>query len=138
MTRREDWPARLQAVIAAASSREFDWSDWNCCLWLGECIEACTGSNPVAEWAGRCTTAAGAARILTKHFGGSLQSGWTQLLGEPIPPLSAGRGDVCLVQLDGEDPACGVVDLSGEHIACLSLDGLEFVPLSAAVAAWSV
>jgi len=135
--RREDWQSRLHAIIQDAEKRQFTWGQWDCCQWAGLCIEACTGSNPVAEWAGRCTTAAGAQRILARHFGGSLQTGWTQILGEPVPPLTAGRGDVCLVQLD-DQPACGVVDLSGERVACLSLDGLEFVPLTAAVAAWRV
>lgn len=137
MTRREDWPARLQAQLASAEARPFVWGEHDCCQWVGACIEACTGANPVAEWAGRCTTDAGAYRILAKHFGGSLESGWTKLLGAPVVPLTAMRGDVCLVQID-DQPACGVVDLSGERIACLSLDGLEYVPLTAAVAAWRV
>lgn len=137
MTRREDWSSRLQAVISAAETRPFTWGTFDCVQWAGLCVEACTGKNPVAEWAGRCTTQVGAYRILNKYFGGSLQEGWTQILGEPIATAFAGRGDVCLVQID-DQPACGVVDLSGERIACLSLDGLEFVPLSAAVAAWRV
>lgn len=137
MTRLEDWPARLSAVLSGAFGRPFSWQDHNCCLFVGECIEACTGENPVAQWANTCSNAREAQRILSRVFGGSLLSGWTKLLGEPVPPAFAGRGDVVLIEIDGEQ-ACGVVDMTGERVAVLSLDEMAFLPLTAAVAAWKV
>lgn len=137
MTRLEDWPARLSAVLAGAFERPFSWEEHNCCLWVGECIEATTGTNPVAKWANTCTNAREAQRILSRVFGGSLLTGWTKLLGGPVPVALAGRGDVVVVEIDDE-LACGVVDMTGERAACLSLDEMVFVPLTAAVAAWKV
>jgi hypothetical protein len=74
-------------------------------------------------------------RILARDFGGDLVAFWSTVLGEPIAVPMAGRGDAVVVEHDGER-ASGIVDLTGERVACLSMDGLTYLPLSAAVAAW--
>lgn len=135
--RKEHWPSHLQTFLDYARTREFAWGDFDCCQFAGLAVEAQTGSNPIADARGRYGTAVGAQRVLRNSFGGSLRSGWTQVLGEPIPPALAQRGDVVLVEVDGVE-AIGVVDLTGERVAVLTLDGLEYVTLSAALAAWRV
>ena len=133
----EDWPARLLAVIDGAAARPFEWGAWDCGAFVGACIEAQTGANPVAQLAGRYTTETGMKRILTRDYDGSLRGFWSAQLGAPILPTMAGRGDIVVVEVEGVQ-ASGVVDLSGERVACLGLDGLEFVPIALAVAAWKV
>jgi hypothetical protein len=135
--RLEDWPARLLAVIDGAAARPFEWGRWDCGQFVGAAIEATTGANPVDQLAGRYTTETGMRRILTRDYDGSLQAFWSAQLGAPVPVTMAGRGDIVVVDHDGTQ-ASGVVDLSGERVATLGLDGLEFLPIASAVAAWKV
>jgi hypothetical protein len=135
--RYENWPCRLQILLDAAREQEFSWGTLDCCQWAGLAVEAQTGVNPIAHIRGKYRTAIGAKRVLNRDFGGSLRAGVTLSMGDPVPPLMAGRGDLVLVDLDGTE-CVGVVDLSGERIAAIGLHGLEFVPLTAAVAAWKV
>lgn len=137
MTRREDWPARLLEQIEAAAAEPFVWGSWDCGQWVGKVCEAMslTGHNPMEPWRGRYTTELGMRRILARDFGGDLVAFWTSVLGEPVELLTAGRGDAVVVEHDG-DQASGIIDTSGERIAVLTLDGLEYLPLTAARAAW--
>jgi hypothetical protein len=135
----ENWPSRLNDVIQAAEGRPFSWGDWDCGAFVGACVEAVTGSNPMQPFAGQWDSETGMLRALAAGYGGSLEQFWTAALGgDPVPVVMAGRGDVVLVQDDDGVTASGIVDLSGERVACLSLDGLEFARLSAAIAAWKV
>lgn len=137
--RREDWPARLGEAIDRARSEPFEYGSHDCALWVGKAIAAMTGDDPTAPYRGRYTTEIGWKRLVTAELGegASFEAGWTRLLGEPVPVARASRGDVVMIEVDGER-AVGVVDLSGERVACVSLDGLEFVPLSLAVVCWKV
>lgn len=139
VTRREDWPARLGEAIDAARVEPFEYGRHDCALWVGTAIEAITGEDPTAPYRGRYTTEIGWKRLVTAELGegATFEAGWTRLLGEPVPVAMAGRGDVVMIDQEGER-AVGVVDLSGERVACVSLDGIEFVPLSLAVTAWKV
>lgn len=135
--RYENWPIRLQSLLDHSQHRDFSWGDFDCCQWAGLAVEAQTGDNPLSDTRGRYSTEVGAKRVLINSFGGSLSAGWTQLLGEPVEPAYAGRGDIVLVDIDGAE-AIGVVDLSGERIACLGQSGLTYLPTTAALAAWKV
>jgi hypothetical protein len=135
--RYEDWPGRLLAVIDAAQVREFVWGEWDCGQFVGACVEAMTGNNPVTSLRATYTTETGMKRILTRDYDGSLMAFWSAQLGAPVRVTMAGRGDIVVVEHDGTQ-ASGVVDLSGERVACLGLDGLEYLPITSAVAAWKV
>lgn len=135
--RRQDWTSRLQATIDAAAARPFSWAEHNCVTWAGACVEAMTDEPVTPVEARKFETAAAAYRAIRDDFGGSLVAAASSLLGAPVSTLLAGRGDVCVVEVGGQQ-ACGVVDLSGERIVCVSPKGLIFVPLSAAIAAWKV
>jgi hypothetical protein len=133
----EDWPNRLLSVIDGAAARPFVWGEWDCGQFVGAAIEAQTGTNPVAQLRAKYTTEVGMKRILTRDYDGSLLAFWSAQLGGPVPVTMAGRGDIVVVEIEGVQ-ASGVVDLSGERVACLGLDGLEFLPIIQAIAAWKV
>jgi hypothetical protein len=138
MMRHEYWPMRLHALIDDARSREFQWGDLDCCQWGGLVVEALTGTNPISHLRGRYNTAIGAKRLLKQEYGTwEIRDALTQVLGQPVAPGLAGRGDIVLVDIDGTE-AVGVVDLTGERVAAVGLYGLEHVPLSAATTAWKV
>jgi len=140
MTRYEDWPRRLDDFLQAASERPFSWGERDCCTLAADAVQAMTGDDPYTLWRGKYKSARGAARIVAKA--GGLVGLWTQLLGQPVAPLMARRGDVVVVGgvacAPGWSEAAGVVDLTGMWIACAGPAGLVSLPLSAAVAAWRV
>lgn len=137
MSRIQNWPRALDQALAEAADLEFEWGTVDCVQWTAEIIEVLTGTNPILEHRGTYDSEFAAKRILAQ-FGGSLTAGWTAILGDPIPPLTAQRGDLCVVVDEMDQQCCGVVDMTGERVACLSLDGLEYLPLTAAVVAWRI
>jgi hypothetical protein len=136
--RNQDWPLRLQTLLDDARTQEFLWGRWDCCQWAGLCVEAQTGVNPIEHIRGRYKTSIGAMRVLRREFGvASIRDAVTQMMGDPVPPRLAGRGDLALVDINGI-ASVGVINLSGEKVAAIGLHGLEHVPLTAAVTAWKV
>jgi hypothetical protein len=119
------------------SRDRFEWGRLDCLLFVADCIQAMTGEDLAAGIRGRYTTEVGSKRVLTSDLGGSLTAALTGKLGDPVPIPFSGRGDVVLVMVDGVE-AAGVIDLSGERVAVLTLDGLESIPVSAARLAWKV
>lgn len=139
MTRFEDWPSRLHTFLEAARGRPFSWGRWDCCILAADAVKILTGSDPLTPFRGRYRSARGAVRLL-KPLGG-LVGGCTTLLGVPITPLLAQRGDVVLIEAPagaGGPLACGVVDLTGRAVACPGETGLLFVPLARARHAWRI
>lgn len=137
MNRVENWPSRLHEVLEATAQDRFEWGRLDCLLFVADCIQAMTGEDPAEAQRGRYTTEIGSKRVLASDLGGSLDAALTMKLGDPVPIPFSGRGDVVLVMVDGVE-AAGVIDLSGERVAVLTLDGLESLPISAVRRAWKV
>lgn len=136
--RYEDWPIRLQNLLDEAREQEFDWGRHDCCQWAGRVIETLTGTNPIAHLRGRYRTPLGSRRVMKRQYGTTdLHEALTQVLGQPVSGLLAQRGDIVTALRDGVT-VVGVVDLSGEKIAAVGWYGLEYIPLTAATAAWKV
>ena len=137
LTRDDLWPSRLHEFLEGAARTGFVWGEMDCLLFVAGAIQAMTGEDLAAGIRGRYTTEIGSKRVLSSDLGGSLESALTMKLGAPVPVPFAGRGDVVLVEVDGVE-AAGVIDLSGERVAVLSLDGMESVPIGAVRLAWKV
>lgn len=91
----EDWPQRLDAEIERARSREFAYGAHDCCLFAADIVLAITGVDPAAHLRGY-TCAIAAARIVAAH--GSIEALASSLLGEPVSPKSAQRGDIVITR----------------------------------------
>lgn len=133
--RREDWPARLAALVEARRAAPFAWGVHDCCQFARTAVIAVRGTDPVAAIKlGRYKTAAGARRQL-------LRLGGVLALPErcglvPVPLSQAQRGDLVVgTGLDGGD-ALGVC--LGERAAFPGLHGLVFPFLHSCRAAWRV
>ena len=116
-----------------SSDLAFSWGGSDCCLFVCDGIEAMTGTDPGARWRGLYLSEKGARRVLRDN--GGVRGLASLILGEPIPPPLAGRGDVVLIDTpDGEALALCI----GANIAAQGATGIEFHPPSAAKAAWKV
>ncbi|MEN7529345.1 hypothetical protein [Cupriavidus sp. DL-D2] len=133
MQRFEDWPTRLAEFVEARRERAFSWGESDCALFVCDGIESMTGTDPGERWRGLYSTEKGARRVLRDNGGVSGLA--TLILGPPVVPASAGRGDVVLI----DTPEGNALALCiGDRIAAQGVGGIEFHPIAAAKAAWKV
>lgn len=132
MTKLPDWAQRLDALVAQAQLRPFEWGVHDCCLWAADAVQAQTGLDPAADLRGTYSDAAGAARVLRAHGG---LRGVAVRGGAPIAPLFAATGDVGLVR-DERRPLLAVC--AGIHWLAVTSAGLRALPFSAALMVWGV
>ena len=130
MTRSDDWPERLFEYMDARRGLPFAWGDNDCASFACGAVYAMTGERleiPAAD------SAEAYARLLRDQ--GPLQAMVEALLGDPIAPAYAQRGDVVLLTLEGRETlgVCVGMDIAGP-----GADGLALVPMACAVAAWRV
>ena len=130
MKRRDDWPERLFEYMDARRSVPFAWRENDCASFACGAVYAMTGERleiPAAE------SPEAYARLLRDQ--GPLQAMVEALLGDPIAPAYAQRGDVVLLTLEGRETlgVCVGMDIAGP-----GADGLALVPMACAVAAWRV
>lgn len=132
-SRLPDWPNRLSSFIEARLARAFSWGESDCCLFVSDAVEAMTGVDPSARWRGLYKTEKGARRLMRDN--GGVAGVATLVLGPPIQPALAGRGDVVLIDTpDGEALALCI----GAQVAAQGRSGIEFHERAAAKAAWKV
>lgn len=133
--RREGWESGLNGCIESALTRPFQWGQHDCCLFAADAVAAITGRDPAEDYRGRYASAAQAARLLDRL--GGIESLSANAGFEEILPALASRGDIALVENDG-NLLLGVVDMTGRRVAVPGAQGLLFLPLSSALAAWRV
>lgn len=148
MLRFEDWPARLNRFIESRATRAFEWGTHDCSLFAADCVLELIGIDPAKEFRGKYSTEAGAYRALLtgtrayETFDTAVDGIAADIGFAEVPPLTAQRGDVVLIDslyppTPTGRPALGVVHLDG-RIAAAGADGLVFLPLAAAKRAWRI
>ena len=129
MTRVKNWPSRLAEYVESRLGMPFEWAKNDCAGFAAGAIEAITGEKvPLPAYA----DAREAAEALAAE---SLSSRVRSILGPPIAPASAQRGDLAMVLVDGRETLAVCV---GGMVVAPGAEGLVFVPQSAAIAAWRV
>jgi hypothetical protein len=137
MTRREDWPSRLDAVIQAASERPFSWGRHDCCTFADDCVEAVTGARLWPAGLGTYATAVEAQKRMFAMGWETVGDALDSVVGERVAVLLAQRGDLVLIPAEGFAGAA-VVDMTGQFAVGVSHAGLLRVPVLDALAAWRV
>ncbi len=139
MKRTDGWERRFSAFLTARKAMPFQWGKNDCLMMQADGVLSCTGFDPGAQWRGIYSDEAGAYALLDQYGGheGIITAG----MG--FPPheqyLRATRGDVCLLNLPGNQPLSGIVDDSGQWITTAMSDIGRVIrfPLSRAVKIWS-
>jgi hypothetical protein len=139
MDRLPDWLPRLNDWVERARVRQFRWGEWDCVSAASDCAQSITGENPLEglRWDGL----KGALRQL--DIEGGLAAAVTRVLGDPIDPRLAPRGDVLLMPAE-DMPGGAVLNVCLGSTACgPGKDGLIVRPLfdgetMLATAAWKV
>lgn len=130
--RRDDWPERLAALIEERQAIPFAWGKNDCATFAADVALDLTGDDPLHDLRGRWDSEFSAARVLVE-LGGMRAAVDARL--PCVPVAMAHRGDVALVE-QGDEQLLGVI--VGERVACVSRDGIEYVPRDRAVCAWSI
>lgn len=136
--RPQDWPARLQSYVAERSERPraFAWGSNDCVHFAAGWLVRLGYPDPLAGFSA-WTSPLGAARVIRAAggFGPAVAERMADLGCPVIPPLTAGRGDLVLLQIDARRQALGVV--IGATAATSGPMGVSFFPLmNRAVCAW--
>lgn len=129
--RKDGWEAALHAAIADAAP--FAWGTRDCATWAFDIRRALTDIDAAAEWRGRYRSARGAARMLRRLGVTSVEALAGKIMGPPLSPRLAQRGDLVL---SGEDDALGVC--IGAHGLFLAPQGVTRRPILTCRAAWRV
>jgi hypothetical protein len=129
--RLQDWPLRLEALIAQRMAAPFEWGQRDCCLWAADVVLAVTGHDPAADLRGAYSTAAQAAAAIKRLHG--IKAACARRLGPAVPPIMAQAGDVGLI-MEGDRPAA--VGYTGGNWLAQGPDGVVPVPDSAVFVAW--
>ncbi len=140
--RLDGWEAVLRETVERSRERSFEWGAHDCALFAADCVLAMTGTDLATAFRGKYTTAAGSRRALIRLGEGSLEATVTAVLGEPIAPALARRGDVVLFRSFPPDvPPEGIEALAvclGEVAASPGPKAMTYVPMSEWLKAWRV
>jgi hypothetical protein len=141
LKRLQDWPKRLYEYLDSVKTEPFDWGNFDCALFVCNCIQSMTGVDPADLFRGRYRTKRGAYRALKRFANGGLKETIVKQLEdnyqcERILPAMAGRGDAVLFAMNGED-IFGVIGLDGRPVF-VGADGLIIDPPCVKLHAWRV
>lgn len=125
------WEAELARQIERARDVPFRWGLHDCATWAFDVRLALTGQDAAVAWRGLYSTERGAARMLRRLGHDTLAGLCRAILGDPIQPLCAQRGDIVLA--DGAIGVC--VGGAGVFVA---REGFTSRPMGAAAMAWKV
>lgn len=135
MTRLEEWPERLSALVDARLRWPFAWGTHDCWQFAAAGVEAITGEHPLPDWVGVYDSAFSASTALDQ-FGGTLETLCEQLFGPPIAPGYAGRGDVVLFDQAVQRDTLGIC--LGPQLVGPGELALVFLPRKAILKAWKI
>lgn len=113
-----------------------EWGKSDCLMSAADAIKAVTGTDPLSKFRGKYQTEAGAARKMRQNGCENVKDVFETYLGlDPVNRLSARRGDVGVMKLNGEYVA-GFICSSG--FAVKQPHGLTFFPVTEIEQAYTV
>lgn len=137
--RKQEWPAILDQKIEEFKIAPFVWGECDCLQFVGivaGCMVDYDLHAKAKYWDYRYSSEEGALKMLADHFDGQMGNVFGTVF-EEINPKMAGRGDIAVIEVLGKE-ICGVIDSSGRNVACKSVEGVLFAPVSKIRKAWRV
>jgi hypothetical protein len=132
--RHDNWERALSCYLTECSNTAFAWGEHDCCLFAANTVLAMTGTDFAAPFRGKYSTALGSVRALKRYGSGDLHSTLIDVLGSPVPNLLAKRGDVALVEIDGQLSA----GIHYNSVWCVGDAGLVSVLPTRVISSWSI
>ena len=110
--RHDDWEERLNAVVAKHQAMPGEWGKSDCWIMAMDAVEAVTGERILPHLQKYSTEAEGYKHFRKAGYKETVEEALTDVLGEPISPLMAQRGDVGVIEREGRI-SCGVFTSAG-------------------------
>ncbi len=136
LKRSAGWELRLSQFLKDLESTPFQWGENDCALMSANGVQAVTGVDVAAEFRGQYSTKSQAAAIIAQH--GDLEGLITYCMGFGPDEnwRTAARGDVVVVDTQGQ-MAAGIVDDTGQRIAVITTNNrLERLSVKKALKVW--
>lgn len=135
MHRLDGWERRLDEVFTSFEGEPYVLGTHDCFRVACRAVEALTGIDLWAEWAGRYATQQEGLRLIVE-YGGDFDGAFSRLFGvEPTGALFARRGDI-LKFVSDDVPHLGVC--RGREVSVLGENGTALVSLHACEHAWMI
>ena len=119
----------MKEIIEDFESRTFEYGSSDCCQFVGACVEAVRGYNPVTEWFDY--DGEDGAKALIESYG-NLATLVTVKLGAPCDDYQ--DGDVAMFNQTDGSQILGVV--LGDDVVLKSITGVVRWPVNRAHAVW--
>jgi len=143
LTRLEDWPERLHALVEQRLQAPFRWGSNDCVMFAADAVQALTGVDLAGRLRGQYADEQSARQIGLAYAGAGEDESVAQWLsdiatlnlGDQVLPSLARRGDVVLIEHDAGQSLA--VCLSA-HAAAPGRHGLMMLPPEHWLTAWRV
>lgn len=134
LTRVRDWRSRLTAAIEERRRQPYS-DEYNCGIFIGDCIQAMTGVDVIKPFRGQFKTLVEAI-VLLRRAGYADGCAFLADYFEEIPPAYARAGDLMAFPSEESGWAGGVVN--GETVIVLGRDGVGNVHRTANARAFRI
>ena len=135
LTRRENWPARLDAELALWWGVSFVWGQSDCLMLCRCCGLALTGCDVLSDLPAYDSEFSAAKELVRMGFTSPAELVSQRL--EEISPLAVRRGDWVMRDEEGLVPGAFGVNL-GSRSCHMGLEGPALLPAQSATRAWRV
>lgn len=126
--RADGWDRAVEEIATRHMSVIPEWGASDCLMTVADAMLVVVGPTPLEQFRGRYKTEAGAARKMRQNGCANVKDAFEKFLGlEPVNRLSARRGDVGVMLINGEY-AAGFV--CGSGFAVKQPHGLTFFPVT--------
>lgn len=134
MPRIKGWERALLEEVKRHEALPFSWEESNCVYFPMDCVKVITGQDPWEEVRGICTSEKDFKRGLAKYKFKDLGDAFAAKFCE-VPILRMGRGDIAVVEQDGE---LGGAVCVNSYLVGKAKTGMSYIPLAMAVRAFKV
>ena len=130
MQRIHNWELVLDNEFIEADGKSFEWGSRDCCMWACNVALKMTGVDLAADLRGSYTSGEEAASQMLTYCNGGVEAlalkVASKLKIQEIPPLRASRGDIVLVETEGNGGAAHQVEWeTNGTVQSLAVVGLD-------------
>lgn len=136
--RKQDWEKRLAMYLHSEKETPFVWGQNDCITFSAKAAIAMLedGQKRLDELnAYNLDSEETAQTIIAEH--GSMEAIFDRHFKRRVNKALMKRGDICMVEFNGVK-AAGVLDTTGRKVACKTVAGLIFVPVSKITNIWDI
>lgn len=137
--RKQNWPIILEQMIDEWKEKPFAWGSADCLHFAMLTAQSLIERDVVSQFAERnsYSTEDEGRNKLNEFFSGDYANIFNEVFSFVGTFRKAQRGDLAIVEIN-DQKVCAIIDNTGRHAVCKTLDGLIFIPARLAMQVWRV